>query len=110
DWPYVAYRDVDTGYSKDLWRVYTTMLAMLERVRTDAQLDRRRLDTVLAWHHLRFVTAFLLARTPARARDVVRELRRERLLHAAPAAAVRYLAPFLGARLRRRVQRSAVSA
>lgn len=110
DWPYVAYRDVGTGYSKDLWRVYRTMLAMLERVRADATVDRRRLETVLAWHHLRFATAFLLERSPAQARRVLGQLRRDHLLHAAPSAAARYLAPFLAGRVRRRIRRSTVTA
>lgn len=110
DWPYVSYRDLATGYSKDLWRVYRTMMRMMQRERTASSTPRAsrasrwEMDRVVAWHHLRFATAFVLARSPRQAVDVLRQLRSEHLGLAVPAAAAGDLAPFLARRFTRRLR------
>ncbi|MDH6108276.1 glycosyltransferase involved in cell wall biosynthesis [Kitasatospora sp. MAP12-15] len=106
DVPLVVYRDEPTGYSKDLPRLYRRMLAMLSRERSGTTLSATAFAQVVAWHHLRFALAFLLAGQPERTRGVLRELRVAGLARHVPAAAVRYLAPFLGGRVLRRLRRS----
>lgn len=104
DVPLVIYRDEPTGYSKNLVRLYGRMLAMLDRERRGTSLPAAAFAHVLAWHHLRFVVAFLLARQPGQVRRVVRELRSAGLVRYMPGAAVIYLAPFLGGRVVRRLR------
>lgn len=101
DWPYVGYRDLSDSYSKDTWRVYDRMCAMFER---EAQLwegRRRDLESLLAWHHLRFALAFWLAHERDPGLAVLRRLRAEGLGPQVPRAVARYLLPFLAWRLAR---------
>lgn len=105
DWPFVAYTDTPTGYSKALHRVYRTGWTMLERELADA--PRRQRDTVLAWHHLRFAMAYRLAGDRARARECLADCRRAGRLPGVPEATARYLVPFLARRLGRRARRLA---
>lgn len=100
--PVVMYRDLPTGYSKDVWRVYRTMWRMLEKHRDSAPLSREELGAVLAWHHLRFWVAFLLAGDRAHAQMVGRRLRADGLLPRVGSATTRYLVPFLWSRFKRR--------
>lgn len=106
DVPLVVYRDEPTGYSKDLPRLYRRMLLMLNRERTGTSLPAAAFAQVLTWHHLRFALAFLLAGQSDHTRGVLRDLRGAGLGRHVPAAAVRYLAPFLGGRVMRRLRRS----
>jgi glycosyltransferase involved in cell wall biosynthesis len=98
-WPYVMYRDVATGYSKDLRRVYRTMVRMLER---EATQSGRLPGSILAWHRLRFWVGFRLAGDPEGAREVLRELGERGLWPKVPAATARWLVPFLAGRAWRR--------
>jgi glycosyltransferase involved in cell wall biosynthesis len=102
--PLVVYRDEPDGYSKDLGRLYGRMLSMLDRERGTTTLTGAAFSRVVAWHHLRFAVAFLLDRDRGQALAVVRNLRAARLLRYVPAAAAQYLAPFLGARVLRRLR------
>ncbi len=102
DWPFVRYADVSTGYSKALDRVYRTGLMMLRRELGDPPSGSGR--GVMAWHHLRFALAYLLAGDRRSARACLEDLRAAGLVGAAPEATVRYLAPFLGGRLKRRLK------
>ncbi|GAB2718987.1 glycosyltransferase family 2 protein [Kitasatospora kifunensis] len=106
DVPLVVYRDEPTGYSKDLPRLYRRMLMMLHRERPGTSLTEAGFARVLAWHHLRFALAFLLAGQPHHSRGVLRELRDTGLARHVPGAAVGYLLPFLGGRVLRRLRRS----
>jgi glycosyltransferase involved in cell wall biosynthesis len=103
DWPYVGYHDVASGYSKDTWRVYSRMLDMLARERREWTGRQPDLDALMAWHHLRFAVAFVLARQPDRARQIWSRLRADGLGGSVPRATGRYLLPFLAARAARRV-------
>lgn len=103
DVPLVVYRDEPAGYSKNLTRLYTRMLRMLARERTDTSLAAAAFGRVLAWHHLRFAIAFLLAGQTVQAWQVVRDVRAAGLSGHVPGAAVRYLVPFLAGRLVRRL-------
>ncbi|MGH8981432.1 MAG: glycosyltransferase family 2 protein [Acidimicrobiales bacterium] len=103
DWPFVQYADTPAGYSKALDRVYRTGWTMLDRELADS--TRRRTDTVLAWHHLRFAAAYLLMGDRVRARSCLADLRRAGHLRGAPEATARYLMPFLAGRVQRRVER-----
>ena len=105
DAPLVVYRDESAGYSKNLQRVYLTMLAMLAREKARSELSAREFDRMMAWHHERFAVGFWLAGQRAQAVRALADLRDDKLLAAAPGAAVRYLLPFLGARVRRRLSR-----
>ncbi len=123
DMPLVVYRDSSGGYSKDLWRVYSTMLAMLDRQPTSQASRRLRrcggrrgsgpvehaaspgVEAVLCWHHLRFVVAFSLLRHWTDTTRVLAEMRRRSMLRWIPVAAVFYLAPFLFRRLQGRFRR-----
>ena len=58
DYPLVMYRDVPSGYSKDVWRVYQTMQPMLDKHRRSAPLSAQEFKIIEAWHHLRFSVAF----------------------------------------------------
>lgn len=101
DWPFVRYTDVATGYSKVTERVYRTGRVMLDRRLGPEPGPRGR--AVLAWHQLRFAVAFALAGDRVRARECLAECHRSGLVTAVPEAAVRYLAPFLAGRARRRL-------
>ncbi len=101
DWPLVCYADTPSGYSKVLDRVYRTGWTMLDRELAGA--GRHRGDTVLAWHHLRFAAAYLLAGDKVSARSCLVDCRRAGHLRGVPEATVRYLLPFLARRLERRV-------
>jgi glycosyltransferase involved in cell wall biosynthesis len=103
DVPLVVYRDEPGGYSKNLRRVYATMLLMLDRERRSPAMPSRTERTLRAWHHLRFAVGFWLAHDPQAARMALRDLARSRVMSAAPAATFRYLLPFLGRRLGRRM-------
>lgn len=96
----VVYRDVPTGYSKDVWRVYQTMHGLLDKHRATAPPG---FGTIEAWHHLRFFVALHLMGDRAHARAALGEALSPRLLWRVPAATVAYLLPFL---LRRRVRRT----
>ena len=101
DWPFVGYTDTASGYSKALDRVYRTGKTMLERqFESPPGRDGR---AVLAWHHLRFAVAYLLAGDRAAARDCLADCRRAGLAGAVPEASLRYLLPFLAQRAERRV-------
>lgn len=103
DWPFVCYADTPSGYSKALDRVYRTGWTMLDRELADA--GRRRIDAVLAWHHLRFAVAYFLAGDKVSARSCLVDLRRAGRLRGTPEATARYLLPFLASRLERRLPR-----
>lgn len=100
--PLVIYRDEPGGYSKDTRRVYTAALAMMDREQAAARVPRRRLETIRAWHHLRFAIAFALAHRRAELGEALGNLRRDGLLGQVPLATLRYVAPYLAGRLRRR--------
>ncbi len=102
DWPLVQYRDVATGYSKDVWRVYTTMQPMLDKHRGTQAIGRREFGVLEAWHHLRFWVAFSLAHDRAHAAAAWKNAMKPGMRRYVPTAGVRYLLPFLTARLRRR--------
>ncbi len=102
--PLVVYRDEASGYSKDLHRLYRTMLVMLDREQARGRLPRRQLATIRAWHHLRFAVAFGIQRDWGSAASVVTDLPAAGVAGRAPAAATRYLTPFLLSRLRRRTR------
>jgi glycosyltransferase involved in cell wall biosynthesis len=104
DVPLVVYRDEPGGYSKDLPRLYTRMLAMLDRERATAPLPASAFARVVVWHHLRFAVAFLLARQPQQARRVLRDLRAAGLSRQVPSAVVLHLVPFLCGRAVRRLR------
>ena len=95
----VVYRDVATGYSKDVWRVYQTMHRLLDKHRATAPQGFR---TIEAWHHLRFFVALHLMGERARARAALAAALAPRLRWRVPAATVAYLVPFLYRRRRRR--------
>ena len=105
DWPYVRYADTPGGVSKDLRRIYDRMWGMLDReVKAGSTcLDEKEVRSLLAWHHLRFATNWLLTGDRAEALAVVRRLREDHLVGAAPKAVVEHLAPFLWKRARRRI-------
>ena len=103
DYPLVMYRDVPTGYSKDVWRVYETMQPMLNKHRNSAPLSPHAFRVIEAWHHLRFGVAFFLMHDRGHARASLRNISQQRLWLASVPAAVRYLIPFLWARYRRRI-------
>lgn len=105
DSPLVVYRDESDGYSKNLQRVYLTMQAMLQREKGRSELSPRAFDRILAWHHERFAVGFWLAGQRRHALAALAEMRDAGLLGVAPSAAVRYLLPFLMARVRRRLPR-----
>jgi glycosyltransferase involved in cell wall biosynthesis len=101
-WPLVVYRDVPTGYSKDVWRVYVTMQGLLDKQRDRAPLSPGALAEIEAWHHLRFAVAFLLLKDVDRARRALAGALAPPLRRYVWRATTRYLLPFLRARLRRR--------
>jgi hypothetical protein len=103
DWPFVQYTDSPAGYSKDLGRVYETMLAMLDR-EFASNAAARTPQTIYAWHFLRWAVAFGLARDSVAARRCLSDLRRHGLVTRVPAATVRYLMPFLARRAARHLK------
>ena len=105
DRPLVCYRDLPGSYSKDGWRVYSSMLRLLDRHLVAAGLSGRELRRVRAWHELRFLVSFSKAGRPDLARRVVFDLRSEHLVGATPGAAVRHLLPFLARRRLKRLAR-----
>jgi glycosyltransferase involved in cell wall biosynthesis len=100
DRPLVVYRDVATGYSKDVWRVYRTMHGLLDKHRATAP---RGFRTIEAWHHLRFFVALRLMGDRRHARAALGAALQPRLRWHVPAATLTYLLPFL---YRRRVRRA----
>jgi glycosyltransferase involved in cell wall biosynthesis len=107
DWPLVQYRDVATGYSKNVWRVYQTMQPMLLKHQNQHVLSQKEYVTIETWHHLRFWVAFVLARDWAHARTAWQNAwitpHRQQLLRASR----QFLIPFLWKRFRRRAGFSA---
>ncbi|MCL8209437.1 MAG: glycosyltransferase family 2 protein [Actinomycetia bacterium] len=108
-WPLVVYRDVPTGYSKDVWRVYVTMQGLLDKQRDRAPLSPAALAEIEAWHHLRFAVAFLLLKDVDHARRALAGALAPPLRRHVWRATTRYLLPFLRARLRRRRGRARAS-
>lgn len=102
DWPLVQYRDLPTGYSKNVWRVYTTMQPMLDKHRGTADVSRRDFSVLECWHHLRFWVAFSRARDPDHARVAWQNAWTPGLRSSVPRAFFQYLVPFLYRRVRRR--------
>ncbi|MCY0900499.1 MAG: glycosyltransferase family A protein [Firmicutes bacterium] len=102
-WPLVQYRDVPTGYSKDVWRVYETMAVMLNKHRNTPALSPDAFKKLEAWHHLRFWVAFILARDSGHARVAWQNAWQRELRRYVLSAAVEYLMPFLWQRMRRRI-------
>lgn len=103
DCPLVMYRDVPTGYSKDVWRVYETMQPMLDKHRNSAPLSSQAFKVIEAWHHLRFSVAFFLMHDRGHAWASLKKISQQQLWLASVPATFRYLVPFLWARYRRRV-------
>jgi len=104
NWPLVQYRDVSTGYSKDVWRVYRTMQPMLDKHRGTEVISAHDFAVLETWHHLRFWVAFYLAHDRARARQAWNNAVQRRLVRFVPVAGVKYLVPFLVRRLKRRAR------
>jgi UDP-N-acetylmuramoyl-L-alanyl-D-glutamate--2,6-diaminopimelate ligase len=105
DWPFVQYTDSPAGYSKNLERVYETMLVMLDREFGDNRTTRSP-QTIYAWHFLRWAVAFGLANDSHGACRCLSDLRSHGLGTRAPAATVRYLVPFLARRAARHLNNS----
>ncbi|AEJ38381.1 glycosyl transferase family 2 [Sulfobacillus acidophilus TPY] len=106
EWPLVQYRDMPTGYSKDVWRVYRTMLPMLDKHRQAPGLSVREFRTIETWHHLRFWVAFQLAHDSEHARLAWHNAWQRPLRPYVLPAVWRYLAPFLWQRFKRRTATS----
>ncbi|PSR25841.1 MAG: glycosyltransferase family 2 protein [Sulfobacillus benefaciens] len=103
DWPFVMYRDVPSGYSKDVWRVYETMQPMLEKHRHTAPVSVKEFAEIEAWHHLRFSVAFFLMHDQGHAWKSLNIIKKSpRLWLPTMTASAKYLIPFLWSRLRRR--------
>lgn len=102
DWPLVQYRDMPSGYSKDVWRVYTTMQPMLDKHRGTREISARDFGIIEAWHHLRFWVAFGLAHDKHHAKEAWRNARQLRLRPYFYAALFSRVMPFLWRRLRKR--------
>lgn len=100
DEPLVMYRDVSTGYSKDVFRVFQTMRPMLEKHRS--RFPPHTFRTIEAWHYLRFWVGLSRIGDRKRAAEVLGALFAAGLWPYAPGAAVRYLLPFLWRRRLRR--------
>lgn len=100
DWPLVRYRDVETGYSKDVWRVYRTMQPMLDKHINRGGVSGREFHTIRTWHHLRFAVAFFLMHDWRRAWLAFSMAWRFPLY--VPPATSRFLVPFLWNRMRRK--------
>jgi len=104
-WPLVVYRDVETGYSKDVWRVYVTMHKLLDKQRDTGRLSRAAFEEIETWHHLRFAVGLLLLKDARRAGRALLGALSPRLRPYLWKATTHYLLPFLRARyVRRRAQ------
>jgi glycosyltransferase involved in cell wall biosynthesis len=101
DRPLVVYRDVATGYSKDLMRVYRTMERLLDKHRETGGIPPAQFREIEAWHHLRFAVAFYLLHDRHAARMAWR--RGWSFGRASWVAAARRLTPFVVDRVRRRL-------
>ena len=97
--PLVQYRDSQSGYSKNLVRVYDTMPGMLAKHRAAA--SAHDFAVIEAWHQLRFAIAFYLNHDRTHAALALRRALTGRT--AAVRASVQYLLPFLMKRMRRRL-------
>ncbi|MCY0880802.1 MAG: glycosyltransferase family A protein [Firmicutes bacterium] len=95
DWPLVVYRDRPQGYSKDLFRVYRTMMPMLDKHRMQKQVTRQQFQTIEAWHHLRFAVGFALAKDYAHSGQALSNVFKRHLAWHAVPAMTQYLLPFL---------------
>ncbi len=105
DEPLVMYRDVGTGYSKDVWRLFRTMQPTLEKHRP--AIPAHAFRVIETWHYLRFWVAFRLLADRPRMRLVFQEMSHRRLWAYVPEAGTRYLLPFLWTRWAHRVRRRA---
>lgn len=101
DWPLVQYRDVPTGYSKDVWRVYRTMQPMLDKHRGTPVISKGQFATLESWHHLRFWVSFTLQHDREHAQVAWRKA--WRIFPYVFLAFVRYLMPFLARRVKKRL-------
>ncbi len=102
DWPLVMYRDMPTGYSKDVWRVYVTMLPMLDKHRGNKQISAGDFRIVESWHHLRFFVAFILMKQYSQAFRAVKPVLSVRMVAGIIPATYRYLIPFLWLRVKKK--------
>lgn len=102
DWPLVQYRDVPNGYSKNVYRVYSTMQPMLDKHRDQGTLDAGHFAEIESWHHLRFWVAFLLHHDRPHAQEAWRKAWQRSLRPHTIGAFTHYLIPFLWRRIRRR--------
>ncbi len=102
DWPLVMYRDVPTGYSKDVWRVYSTMLPMLEKHRNSEYINAADFRAIESWHHLRFFVAFVLLKQYSQGFRAVKPIFSLRLVLGIIPATYRYLFPFLWTRMKKK--------
>lgn len=98
----VYYRDVASGYSKNLTRLMNAMHKMMERETSEGSVNPRLLKKIWAWHYLRFFVGFLLIKDFKGARGSIKSAVRSGLGPQLPSSAWNYLVPFLGARARRR--------
>jgi glycosyltransferase involved in cell wall biosynthesis len=105
DVPLVVYRDEPASYSKDLLRLYTSMLTVLDRERSGTSLNANAFARVLAWHYLRFAVAFVRTGQRQQARRTLRDARTAGLDRHLPAAALCYLLPYLSGRVARRLRK-----
>lgn len=103
----VIYYDMPTGYSKNLNRVYETMLAMLKEYNPEkknaltATLTPSAYHNLMAWHHLRFAVGFYLNGEKDHAVKAVRQAQKQGL-GAFSTASVTRLLPFLYHRFRQK--------
>lgn len=103
--PLVYYRDVTSGYSKDLTRLMTAMHMMMEREFSESSINPRLLKRIWAWHYLRFFVGFLLIKDFRGASGSLTSAIQSGLGPQLPSAAWNYLVPFLGTRVRRRFKK-----
>lgn len=102
DVPLVVYRDVATGYSKDVWRVYETMQGLLDKHRREGSVPPNQFREIEAWHHMRFAVALLLIHDRKRAKMAWNAAWQSGRRGAAWQAFWRHLMPFLYGRWRKR--------
>lgn len=103
----VLYRDSPHGVSKNLTRFYLGMRRMLHREIETPLVDKRLALVVLAWHQLRLGVAFILEKDYRSALVTLRDLYSDGLISSSIPAARRYLLPFLGDRVAKRLPRMA---
>lgn len=101
--PLVYYRDVDTGYSKNLMRLMQAMQKMMVREYETQTINPRLLKQIWAWHYLRYFVGFLLVKDPAGAKSSIVSAIKAGVGPQLPAASWNYLFPFLAMRARRRL-------